>query len=706
VFFVLLGSMVCPGQVITTVAGGGFQYNVNGIPATQAAIQTPQGVTTDSAGNLYYFDTGGFAVRQVNSSGIVNTVAGGQLGYALVGQNIGDNGPATQAGFGPNGIFAGLAFDQAGNLYISDPGNSRVRKVDTKGIITTFAGGGAISGGDGGPANKAGLGQPTGLAVDSAGNVYIADFKFGGVRKVNTQGIISTFAGGGSGGDGVQATSAAVAGPYGLAFDNQGNLYIAQATRVRMVNSQGIISTVAGGTNPGFTGNGGPATSAEFFGITGIAVDNAGDLYIADNDNNQVRVVSGGVVNAVVGDGRQLTGGDGGLPMYAGIVPVGVAVSPSGNLYISSVVTNAVREVNFSKKALGITPSALSLYFENPVNHLKDQAQYVELQSVNGPQLDYTMSVTTQNGGNWLIAGSSGTTNPNNPGTAISVTNSPTVAGTYKGTVTVTPALSGYPPVNIQVTYVIAPSGPATPVISDVQNGASFQSGYMGGAIWTIKGTGLASITGSDTWNNSIVNGALPTSLDGVTVTFEGVPAYISYLSSTQINLVTPTGSTANAGSIVVSNNGAASQPFEASSQGIFSPAFFTWPQSQVVATRTDYTYAVAANTFSGLTTAAAKPGDVLILWGTGFGPPTPAVADGDVVPGDQEYYCGTTPSVTINSVAATVYGCALAGGYAGLYQVAIQVPPTLTAGTYPIVATSGEFDPTSSPSTVVLVVQ
>lgn len=700
----LSGYFACQGQVITTVAGGGYMYNTNGIPATQAAIQMPQGVVTDSAGNLYYFDTGGFAVRQVNASGIVNTVAGnGMLGYDLLG-SIGDNGPATQAGFGPNGIFAGLVFDAAGNLYISDPGNSRVRKVDTKGIITTFAGGTPIPGGDGGPAIKAGLGQPTGLATDSAGNVYIADFLAGNVRRVDSQGIIHTYAGGGTGGDGVQATSASVLGPYGLAMDNHGNLYIAQATRVRMVNAQGIISTVAGGTNPGFSGNGGPATSAEFEGITGIAVDNAGNLYIADNDNNQVRVVSGGVVNAVVGDGRQVTGGDGGLPMYAGIVPVGLAVSPSGNLYISSVV-NTIREVNFSKKALGITPSTLSLYFENPVNHIEDQDQYVEMQSVNGPQLDYNMSVTTQNGENWLIAASSGTTSPNNPGTAISVANSPTTAGTYKGTVTITPVLSGYPPSNIQVTYVITSSAPATPVISDVQNGASFQSGYLGGAIWTVKGTGLASIAGTDTWNNSIVNGALPTSLDGVTVTFAGVPGYISYLSSTQINVVTPGGSTANAGSIAVNNNGAASQPFETLGE-VFSPAFFTWPQSQVVATRTDYSYAVAPNTFSGLTTVGAKPGDVLILWGTGFGPTTPAVADGQVVPSDQVYYCGTTPTVTVNGVSATVYGCALAAGYAGLYQVAIQVPTTLTAGTYPIVASMGQFDTVSSPSTVVLVVQ
>lgn len=310
--------------------------------------------------------------------------------------------------------------------------------------------------------------------------------------------------------------------------------------------------------------------------------------------------------------------------------------------------------------------------------------------------------MTTQSGQNWLYAGSGGSTGT---ATGISVSNSPTTAGTYKGTVTFTPTEADYPPVILQVTYVITANPPPTPVITDVENGASFESGYFGGSIWTVKGMNLASISGSDNWNNSIVGGMLPASLDGVTVTFGGVPAYISYLSSTQINVVTPSGNTANGGSIQVINNGAASQ-FFGTTQNVFWPAFFMWPQSQVVATRTDYSYAVGPGTFPGATTVAAKPGDILILWGTGFGPTTPAVGDGVVVPTDQVYACSTTPTVTVNNLPATVYGCALAGGYAGLYQVAIQVPSSLTAGTYPIVATSGQVDGVSSPSTVVLVVQ
>ena len=157
---------------------------------------------------------------------------------------------------------------------------------------------------------------------------------------------------------------------------------------------------------------------------------------------------------------------------------------------------------------------------------------------------------------------------------------------------------------------------------------------------------------------------------------------------------------------MLVDNNGAISGSFNAFPPGSFAPAFFTWPNSQVVATRQDYTYAVAPGTFAGLTTIAAKPGDVLILWGTGFGPTTPAVQDGAEVPSDQEYATSTTPTVTINNVPATVYGAALAAGYTGLYQVAIQVPSTLGKGTYPIVATMGLVDGISSPSTVMLAVQ
>jgi sugar lactone lactonase YvrE len=274
-FLIAIGvPILCHAQLITTVAGGGFNP-ANGVAATSAGISATQGIAVDASGNFFYWDANKFGVREVTAAGIINTVAGNGTQSLAIAGSIGDGGPATSAGFGPPGLFAGIAVDAAGNLYVSDPGNKRVRKVDTKGIMTTFAGGGAADT----PATKIGFGQPSGLAVDSAGNLYIADILIGRVYKATPSGAISVVAGGGSGGDGGQATSAAIISPYGVAVDSQGNLYIAEssvlAMRVRKVTPAGIISTVAGGTTYGYSGDGGPATSAQLFGIEGIAIDNS-----------------------------------------------------------------------------------------------------------------------------------------------------------------------------------------------------------------------------------------------------------------------------------------------------------------------------------------------------------------------------------------------------------------------------------------------
>ena len=239
-------------QVITRVAGTGQQsFFGDGGPATQAWLFFPEGLAADGAGNIFIADNGNERVREVNTSGIINTVAGnGSTALTLVGQSLGDGGPATSASFDANpATLQGLAIDSAGNLYITDGGNNRIRKV-SGGIITTYAGGG--SGGDGSQANQASLRSPNGIAVDSAGNLYIADTLNGRVRKVDTSGTITTVAGSGSfasSGDGGLATSAGFAGgPLAVAVDSQGNLYIAenQGFKVRKVNSAGIISTVAG----------------------------------------------------------------------------------------------------------------------------------------------------------------------------------------------------------------------------------------------------------------------------------------------------------------------------------------------------------------------------------------------------------------------------------------------------------------------------
>jgi hypothetical protein len=227
----LMPPTLCRGQVITSVAGVNNQgYAGDGGPATSASLSNPEGLAVDSAGNIFFADKGNFAVREVNTGGTINTVAG--PGSLVFGAPLGDGGPATSASFSwTSSLFVGVATDAAGNVYLSDSGHGRVRKIHS-GIISTVAGNGTPgSGGDGGPATSASLFAPAGIAVDTAGNLYVADPTVGRVRKVDTSGKISTVAGTGTvgySGDGGPAASAQILPPIGLAVDTKGNLYIAE----------------------------------------------------------------------------------------------------------------------------------------------------------------------------------------------------------------------------------------------------------------------------------------------------------------------------------------------------------------------------------------------------------------------------------------------------------------------------------------------
>ena len=360
--------------VIVTVAGnGGGGYSGDGGAATSAKIFYPYDVAVDSSGNIYISDNYNNRIRKVNTSGVISTVAGnGTWGYS------GDGGAATSSEIiSPRGV----AVDSFGNIYIADSYNNRIRKVDTSGVISTVAGNvtGGYSG-DGGAATSAELNSPSGIAVDSSGNIYFADSGNNRIRKVNSSGVISTVAGNGTqgySGDGGAATSAELNYPAGVAVDSSGNIYIATwDSRIRKVNSSGVISTVAGNGTNGYSGDGGAANSAELYYPDGIAVDSSGNIYIADIYNNRIRKVnSSGVISTVAGNGTGGYSGDGGAATSAELYyPYGIAVDSSGNIYIADSYNQRIRKVSSIVAANVASPSTVygnqnfSGFSKDPVN--------------------------------------------------------------------------------------------------------------------------------------------------------------------------------------------------------------------------------------------------------------------------------------------------------------------------------------------------
>ena len=277
---------------ITTVAGTGQQAY-----GGDAARQRPRGFQprldwlSTKPRSVLHRRRGQLPDWKVDTSGVISTVAGnGTIGFS------GDGGPATSAAmFPPINTYQGIAVDAAGTLYIADYGNNRVRKVTSNGIISTFAGTGIPSfSGDGGQATSAGISHPSSVAVDSSGNLYVAELLSARVRKVTPAGVITTVAGSGSlgfSGDGGPATSATFNAPRAVAADGAGNLYIGDSTsaRVRKANAAGVITTIAGNGSHGTAGDGGPAINASIDPL-GIAVDSAGNVFIVDL-NNRIRKV-------------------------------------------------------------------------------------------------------------------------------------------------------------------------------------------------------------------------------------------------------------------------------------------------------------------------------------------------------------------------------------------------------------------------------
>jgi sugar lactone lactonase YvrE len=333
-------------QTINTLAGTGVAgYNGDGGPAGSAELNSPYGVSLDASGNVYIADTGNSVIRRVDSTGKISTIAGN--GIKAYG---GDGGPATSAAlFSPYRAVA----DRTGNVYIADYYNNRIRKVDTSGKITTIAGTGTQGyNGDSIPATTAQLSLPAAVAIDSGGNLYIADTWNHRIRKIDTSGTINTIAGTGFPGvlgDGGPATSAQVNQPEGIAVDSSGNVYIADYgnSKIRKINASGIINTIAGTGSIGYSGDGGLATAASLNLPTGVAVDNLGNVYIADYQNSRIRKVdTSGTITTIAGTGTSGFSGDGGPPPSAELsLPEDVGVDTAGHVYIADYNNMRIRVI-------------------------------------------------------------------------------------------------------------------------------------------------------------------------------------------------------------------------------------------------------------------------------------------------------------------------------------------------------------------------
>ena len=351
-FVVVSGSAVAQtAGNIQTVAGSGLQSpSGDGGPATQAGLNVPVDVYVDPSGNLFITDQFNNRIRKVAPNGTISTVAGtGVAGFS------GDGGPAVNAEINtPTGIRG----DSSGNLYIADVGNQRIRKVDTSGIITTFAGNGNKGyGGDGGPAVNASFYNAVRVAIDPSGNVLVADQSDHRVRRITPAGIITTFAGNGVGtpstgafsGDGGPAVDASLNNPTAIAVDGKGVVYISDQfnQRIRKVDLNGTITTIAGNGNAGYAGDGGPASAATLNYPGGITVDSSGNLYFSDDLNYRTRMISAsGAMSTVAGNGTQGFSGDSGSATAAELNgEFGVALDLQGDLYIADSMNNRIREV-------------------------------------------------------------------------------------------------------------------------------------------------------------------------------------------------------------------------------------------------------------------------------------------------------------------------------------------------------------------------
>jgi uncharacterized protein (TIGR03437 family) len=645
----------------------------------------------DKQGNLYFWD--GAQIKKVNTAGTMSTFAGnGQSGYT------GDGGPATSAElFSAGQPFSGVAMDAAGDLYISDTYNQAIRMVNaTTGIITTVAGNGSFGfSGDGGPATKAQLWYPAGISLDSAGNLYIADQSNYRVRKVTAAtGIISTVAGNGNAGqtvvDGVAATASVVEEPEELAFDSAGNLYISTNNMIREVNSgSGIIHTVAGLNTAafGFSGDGGPATSAQLFGPLGMVFDAAGNLYFADNQTLRIRKIdTGGIITTYAGKAGNVSTplGDGG-PASAAYIgnPLGLAMDAAGDL-IFTASPGQFYDIRKITPSLGLGASPGSLSFAFAIGGTVPASQTFSVAST-GAALSFTALASTTSGGNWLsVTPSSGTT----PATlTVSVNTAGLATGTYQGLVTLTPG-GGASPLPFSVTLTV--TGAGAPVITPggIINATGYQTLLAPDTVFVIFGSAMGPAVLA-----AATAPTYPASLGGTSITFTpvaggaAITAKMVYTIAGQIAGLLPSSIPPGTYAVRVTYNTLTSAPQNvtvvARSFGIATSNSAGTGAAQATIGNVNGGLSLVRLTSGSLafggftwTLSPAHPGDTLVLWGTGGG--ADALNDTGGTSGDQT--AAGNFSVSVDGTQITPLYAGASSGYPGLWQINFTLPATIAA--------------------------
>ena len=561
----LLAAVVASGQTITSFAGNGTAgYSGDGGQAALAQINRVVGLAVDAAGNIYLAEELNNRVRKVDANGVITTFAG--TGVAGFG---GDTGPAAQAQLsGPLGVCV----SPSGDVYVTDQGNKRVRKISS-GTITTVAGNGSSgNSGDGGAATAAAMTIPIRCAVDASGNLFIVDQGAFVIRKVDTSGIISTYAGTTQGfsGDGGPATQARMNNPTALAFDASGNLYVTDQFnhRIRRIDSSGTILTVAGNGSAAFSGDGGPATSASLNYPGGIVLDSSGTLFLVDCVNERVRKVSGGTISTVAGTGATGYAGDGGPALQAQFNnPFAITLDEAGNLYVGDIANNRVRKI--SGAAAGIGPIVTS---------------------------------------------------------------------------------------------------------AGVTNAASFQTGIAPGGIITIFGSNLGASAGQIV---TAPGAPWPAQLGAVSATMDGTaaPVYrvLNLSGQEQLSVQAPWSlSGKNSVSLTVTTAAGTSPAVTVPVLGA-QPGIFILDAASSGATHADGSIAGAAN--------AATKGETLVLYLTGMGPVDNPPATGASASLTTLSNTLVKPQVTIGGFDAPVAFSGLTPGYIGLYQINVAVPAAVASG-------------------------